>query len=39
MQPRPIAGVIHQRDHGVGKLTIEQNVLKASLARIAMWKH
>jgi hypothetical protein len=39
MPPRAITGVIQQRDHGVDKLTIEQNLLKASLARIAMWKH
>jgi hypothetical protein len=28
MQLRAITGVIRQRDHGVGKLTIEQNLLK-----------
>ena len=28
MQSRAITGVIQQRDHGVGKLTIEQNLLK-----------
>jgi hypothetical protein len=39
MQPRAIASVIQQCDHGVDKLTIEQNLLKAYLARIAMWKH
>jgi hypothetical protein len=39
MQPRAIADVIQQCDHGVDKLTIEQNLLKTPLARITMWKH